>query len=623
MFKKLSILLAMLSAFAFFAVSCSSDSETDLTPILDRLDQLEQQLSASSNTASIQQLEQMIAALQEQFAAAILNGDNGDDLLELQKMIADLELQLADLNRFYPEMLGLVPGATITELGITWWSLKSNQTAGSQALVRVYSEDSALVGTFEGRAVDAPPSNSKRSHQVTLTGLTANTKYKYSVSNNGTNWSDLYDYQTPPAAAAFKFAAVADVQIADNDGQDPSNRVSSATKLFPYTTSNGWARTIDRIAAKGASFIVSAGDQVDPVAYTQHTYEKFFSPSLSRSIPLAPSLGNHDTHCEFFMHYNMPNLDQKNPPRIACPAGNSGTGFGSASITANTPGLGNYFYLYNNVLFVVLNTASYPNSKAAATPYVDAFDANIKAAKAAHPAHDWLIVQHHKSTQSLADHPSDTDIDYYIQAGFEKIMNDNGVDLVIAGHDHVYVRSKPLKWVAEQTYACGTDGEEEVKDEEGEVIGTNPIWINPTNPDLTECTGVSVPSADGSGTVYLTLNTGSGLKYYDVFTPAAAPTVRSEAIPVLFDLTSGRTQLRENSPTIADNVNAAPNTSLISALTAEQQAKSPIGTAFYSQEYKLSYTIFEVNGASMTVTTRTSADDAVVETFTITPKGRF
>jgi hypothetical protein len=57
------------------------------------------------------------------------------------------------------------------------------------------------------------------------------------------------------------------------------------------------------------------------------------------------------------------------------------------------------------------------------------------------------------------------------------------------------------------------------------------------------------------------------------------------------------------------------------AISPEKRNKIPIGTAFYSQEYKLSYTIFEVNGASMTVTTRTTADNALVETFTITPKG--
>jgi len=137
---------------------------------------------------------------------------------------------------------------------------------------------------------------------------------------------------------------------------------------------------------------------------------------------------------------------------------------------------GSYWYLYNNVLFVVLNTGvMYPRDKAGVESTVKRFDTLFISAKNAHAGqYDWIIVQHHESTKSVSAHAEDSEIGYLRETGFETIMDKHGVDVVLAGHDHVYVRTKPLKNGA--------------------------------------------AAADGKGTIYITLTAGASPKFYPINT---------------------------------------------------------------------------------------------------------
>ena len=80
------------------------------------------------------------------------------------------------------------------------------------------------------------------------------------------------------------------------------------------------------------------------------------------------------------------------------------------------------------------DTAPYPNSTDQAKPFIIKFNQVITDAKTANAGkYDWLIVQHHKSTASVAVHLADRDIQYYVEAGFERIMSEQKVDFVLAG----------------------------------------------------------------------------------------------------------------------------------------------------------------------------------------------
>ncbi len=58
----------------------------------------------------------------------------------------------------------------------------------------------------------------------------------------------------------------------------------------------------------------------------------------------------------------------------------------------------------------------------------------------------WVIAYWHHPPYTMGSHNSDTEkLLVQIRENFIKIMEDNGVDLVLCGHSHVYERSKLMK----------------------------------------------------------------------------------------------------------------------------------------------------------------------------------
>ena len=483
--------------------------------------------SGSSNSASSSSISSS--------SAAVVPGSSGS---------------LSNGTRFTPDMLGLTPGTTTASVNLNWISERGTSTNKTE--VRLLNANGGLVKTFTGTVANA--TTGKSHHKATMTDLAPGTSYKYSVSNNGTDWSYEYNYKTPPSGSVFTFAAVSDPQVTTG-AQDGNTK----PKANPSTTAQGWKDIVKRIAEKEASFILCGGDQVDGgITYKEDEYKAFFAPEELRNIPFAPTTGNHDLHTEHFYHFNMPNLTSSNAQPYSIYNGKSP----------------NYYYLYNNLLIVVLSTGfiqKSDNTAAAITEYKK----NIEAAKTAHAGkYDWLIVQHHKSTTSISAHSADEDVGFLIEGGFEKLMTDQGVDLVIAGHDHIHVRSHLMKWDAAKGY--------------------------------------SVRSTD-KGTVYLTLTTASGIKFY----------------PPLYILNEGQENAGPFTEKYPVLVNGKRGAAELRKAKVADTTTWPISTAFFvkttntvwAPNYAPNYTIFEVNGKTIKATTRNSANDLVDE-FTITPKGQ-
>ena len=315
------------------------------------------------------------------------------------------------------------------------------------------------------------------------------------------------------------------------------------------------------IVGKGVDFIAFGGDQVDITGTGNEVeYEFFYAPSGLRSLPFSPVSGNHDGHNPFMYHYNLPNVQE----------------FADSGSFTEIQKMGNYFYLYNNILFVVLNTAPYPANVTAAAPYIGFFKQTLQAAVAAHSGkYDWLIVQHHKSTASVADHLADTDIQYYVEAGFETLMSEFNVDFVLAGHDHVYARSFPLK------------GMDKGKISVPMKTGFNPVsgstWNSPQDP------------------IYFTFTTGSGIKYY---------AVRPDTTYNYFGPNSAGTLYVKNNASYPylGTVDASGTTATAVGSTAYLAVGStttylPVSNAAYVQPYIPSYCIVEVNGRTIKFST--------------------
>ncbi|MCL2691745.1 MAG: metallophosphoesterase family protein [Candidatus Bathyarchaeota archaeon] len=373
-------------------------------------------------------------------------------LCVLFSMIA-VALPNAVATDFGAEALTLQPGSTERDINFNWYSAN---TADQQLSVVQYAKEFSsswitVYGSIGVASVD------KMWHKVSVTGLDYNTQYKYKVSNDDIAFSVEYRFKTG-SESNFQFIAVGDPQL--TTGNQDGNSLNTIT-----TTANGWKNTLDIIRTQfpGASFMAGTGDQVD-TATDEDQYANYFAPSYMSSLPVAPAVGNHEgTAANFGYHFNVPNQTP-----------NENNYFG------------NYWYTYNNALFVVLNTAPYPDSATALDLYIPTMDATLKAATEANPDAQWFFVQTHKSPASPASHQTDGDVLVWTPA-FMGLMDKYSVDFVLAGHDHVYSRS----WF--------------IKNSE-KVDGINYSENSVTNPQ---------------GTLYFTLSTASGLKYYDF--PENAP----------------------------------------------------------------------------------------------------
>jgi hypothetical protein len=438
-------------------------------------------------------------------------------------------------TEFTPLTLGLTPGNDTTAILLNWYS--ASGTSGKTAEVRFIkgtkNAGTRLIEVTTGTVTAV--GTTYTSHKATVTGLEPGESYQYSVRSSSTenNWSPMYDFKVPADTGTWKFAVIADPQLNANIDTD------SRYPAVGTTTTAGWAQTMEKIVAADVSFIVSAGDQVD-TASSETQYTNVFAPAGLRSLTFAPVVGNHDTNIIFKSHYNLPN--DQNPT------------------TTTTSEMANYYYLYNNILFVGLNTGGSVNSRSAGQTAVNRFVETINAAKTEHAGkYDWLIVQHHKSTASVADHCADTDIQYYVEGGFEYQMSLLGVDFVLAGHDHVYARSYPL----EGKQAGLVSLPDKAQDQSGPNASIN-----------------SVPGKP----VYLTFTTGSGLKYYAV-----------SSDPYFKYNNSLYVKTNSAYPYLGANAEGA---STMSGSTQYMAGNLPVSNAAFVQPYIPSYTIVTVSDVS-------------------------
>ena len=474
--------------------------------------------------------------------------------------------------QFAPETLCLNPGSTTAEINLNWYS----DAAGGNVSLAKFIDDIGQVITAEGTV--SPASAGKSAHKVSVSGLKPDTFYRYLVSNDGRNWSYEYNYITPKTES-FRFALVGDPQLT-RGAQDSTSNLFSADK----TTAQGWKDTMVRIAAANVNFIAGVGDQVDTTAGGDEVeYNNFFAPPELRSIPFSPAVGNHDRHYPFMYHYNPPNVQQFNP--IASTSG-PGDEYAAAETTAN------YWYLYNNALFVVLNTSAYPDSTANAMPYIDRYEKTLSSAiEANRGKYTWLFVQHHKSTESVADHLADLDIQYYVEAGFEELMTKYNVDFVLSGHDHIYSRSYPV---------IGKKG------------GT------PSVPDYSQ--GGSVINKP-NGTIYVTVTTASGLKYYDMYNMSGNLYVKNnENYPYLVNNQRGSVAYAgANILNYNTTSNVPANAVTDPAKWTKETGLLPLSNAVREQAKKPSFTVIDVTGNTVTFNTyHIDAPATSIDTFTVT-----
>jgi len=517
---------------------------------------------------------------------------------------------------FPAQMLSLQPGKTCSELNITWHEWKMIGTDGK---VRFEPAATAANGfTQNANTVNAESTDSyirMVSHMATIVGLEPDTEYVYAVSGDGEIYSELYSFRTSPVDT-FTFVAISDVHMGDPSvspfDDDSGNNGMLDEKYRPgVTVKQGWTDALDVIinTVSNVSLVTIMGDVVDrnlidmesePELHPHKVkWENYFTPSQVANIPFAPVMGNHEarSNIAFRVHFNLPNE--------IVPSADEMLTMASTGIQQENENMANYWYLYNNALFVVLNTSTRPrdaNENAAQDAITQGviahFDYVLEAAKAAHEGeYDWLFVQTHKSISGMGKHSADFDVERYVRFGLEELVVKHGVDILFSAHEHGYTRSFPL------VLNPGADNF-------GPEVPRSLFRMNNVRYDF-EKDGETL--SQGDGTVLFTLSSISGQKFYPTYAPEF---FNNSNFPYLYDGTRGALNM---------SLSPAFNTFLSDDIETFGP-RTPWSVVKYHQEYKPVFIEMTVTDSSVTATVYEFAHDIagslidvnVIDSLTIT-----
>lgn len=356
------------------------------------------------------------------------------------------DLSLSDEEVVYQSNISLSMGADESQMNFTWYSPLENASL-------TVADNASLTGAQTITAAATVANDGLYSCKATVTGLEPGTTYYYQLSNKGYT-SDVYHFTTDDGGA-FSFAYVGDPQIG------ASGNAASDTA--------GWDNTLNIIDTNSifsdVSFLLSAGDQVN-TASSESEYDGYLDHDALTGLPVATVIGNHDSGSNAYsQHFNVAN---------------------ESDDYGVTNAGGDSYFVYNNVLFLVLNS----NDKSVAG-HQEFMKNAIKATEDQDIS--WKVVTFHHSIYTVASHSSDS----YITdpTGFKNsmapIFKDLDIDVVLQGHDHVYCRTYMMDGLTPIT--------ESDKYEYGNGENQAPTAVN-----------------DPEGILYVTANSGSGSKTYNI-----------------------------------------------------------------------------------------------------------
>lgn len=412
--------------------------------------------------------------------------------------------------------VSMTPGSTETEMNFAWYSKTED---GVPAFV--YGKNADLSDGIQATVNQSGAQTGYNSNKVTLNNLEANTTYYYQAAGK-----EIESFTTKDSSS-FNFVFVGDPQIGSSNeekAKKPEDIAKDTFKQAQYDSvqsdSFNWANTLNQAMMKAGgnvSFILSAGDQIQTNAkkvedYTvsEIEYAGYLSPDVLKSVPVATTVGNHDADNQNYQyHFNIPNLSEK----------------GSNGIVG-----GDYWFTYGDVLFMMLNTQD-TNPVEHGEFMKEAVEAN-KDCK-------WRIVTLHQDIYGSAEHSNEPEI-VNLRYALIPYFEEYDVDVVLTGHDHAYSRSQLLTGdgVKDITY---TDDEFDEQLEKDMDAGENPetrtlapgniqdgtadeaeqAYLNYLHSIMDEEAVVAVTkdvetAVNPEGILYMTANSASGSKYYDL-----------------------------------------------------------------------------------------------------------
>lgn len=280
------------------------------------------------------------------------------------------------------------------------------QTRSTSTYV-VWQTERPLVGAVRygkrgsrERVLSAP--HRRRLHAVQLRGLSPATTYRYRVTA-GPRTTRAFRFSTAKVGPEpFRFGVIGDY----GSGRPPAYRNAALLRR------------------EAVDFVVTTGDNVYPLGLEREYDRGLFRPfgALMRRVALWPTLGNHDYGNEgphlrrsadaYFRNFVLP----RNPGRERF-----------------------YSFRYANAEFLAIDDEV--SSFAPGSPQYRWIDATLRRSPAC-----WKVPYLHHPAHAEYVNPTAGDLAklHRVQRWLMPLFERRGVRLVLSGHEHNYVRSRPL-----------------------------------------------------------------------------------------------------------------------------------------------------------------------------------
>ena len=289
-----------------------------------------------------------------------------------------------------------INGDASTSRGFCWYT---DEKAGSDVQICPVGKDLSKAEIFSGVSYW---SMEKYVHKVVVDTLKPNTKYQYRVGDSKTGvWSDVGYFTTPSKTNdEANFIVFADVQASSEENFQQAARVlQSAVNTMP-----------------NYEFAIGLGDFVNDC--TNEEWDSYFRnfSFMNMNTTLVPVAGNHEGNLQWFKFNNMFNI-------------------GAVENSMTTTGC-YYSFDWGDAHFAVLNSNDmYPMSASQINWLKN--DMNSSDAQ-------WKIVVMHRALYSAGKNINKPDT-IIMRNLLLPVIDELGIDVVFAGHDHMYMRTEPVK----------------------------------------------------------------------------------------------------------------------------------------------------------------------------------
>lgn len=397
------------------------------------------------------------------------------------------------------------PGQNENEVAVTWFGKGE------------VNENSKLIfNNKEYKPIRARKTGDSNGYSTytSIVQIKPGENYNYYITNDDYK-SDMFTLRTKALGKNNEFSLVylGDPQMGSGDSVWDKHGLNKNTQAKVDQDKADFAKTLKKAQELDPHFYFSMGDNVEIAGY-EGEYDYFFDNDLFKERIFSSITGNHETYIDgkdstlqntvFSDHFYLANESK----------------LGSIS-KENEDGTktyipGDFWYSYGDTLFLNLNS-NVNNSK----EHEKFIQEAIKQAEEKRGSKfSWKVVSFHHAPYSTATHTTDDDI-LQRRSELVKIFNNNNIDLVLNGHDHIYTRTKHMVG-GEKTLdfkdAYGTDLNDpnaEIKDGYSKTFNNK---IYPNGKVIVDGIGIDYGKnqvTNPKGTLFLTMSASAGAKFYN------------------------------------------------------------------------------------------------------------